>query len=697
MWLGSRRTVRRLAALALGAVACAAVLSGCNGDERVYRESVPNAGTSPSWAPRPAHAAGLSELAVADAHGFRVFTATGAKRFLPGINLGSTTPLHQPGELAISASDYRRWFAEMGNLGIRAVRIYTIHPPAFYDELARYNTAHPAAPLYLVQGVYLPDESYTEPGKTLYDHHLDTAFTAELRAASDAVHGDLTRSPQPGRASGTWHTDVSRWLVSWIIGVEWDPAGTRRTDRVEKAAPYTAGRYFRATADATPTERWIARHMDTLAAAEHAHGVSVPIAFANWPTADPLHHPDEPLRTEDLVGVDANHVLPTAAWPGGTFASFHAYPYYPDFLRHEKALARTSYDGKPDAYAGYLQALKRHFTSMPVLVTEFGVPSSLGSAHLGTNGRGQGDHTEPQAMAIDASLLRLIKAQGVGAGFLFAWTDEWFKRTWNTQDHQDPTRRQLWHDPLTNEQWFGVVATDSGRVPDAAHELTPATGPVSYVLADADASWVYLDITLRTGLPRTFTLTADTVPGPDAADYRVDVDLGARTAQAYVRAGLDPVRLDTLVADYQPDVGKPWHAYRLIINRELVLHGRRLPAEFLDVGKLREGTWDPKSPAYDSLATWQVVPGKDKDTPILRLRLPWSMLGMSDPSSRLALGEGEPATPVTIPGIRFGFAVDGTEAAPMDYTGPTWNHVTSTERLKSGIGPLAAAFRDTAR
>ena len=77
--------------------------------------------------------------------------------------------------------------------------------------------------------------------------------------------------------------------------------------------------------------------MDHLAALEAARGISTPIAFANWPTTDPLRHPAEPLPREDLVGVDANHVRPTAAWPAGTFASYHAYPYYPDFQRHEPA------------------------------------------------------------------------------------------------------------------------------------------------------------------------------------------------------------------------------------------------------------------------------------------------------------------------------------------------------------------------
>ena len=32
------------------------------------------------------------------------------------------------------------------------------------------------------------------------------------------------------------------------------------------------------------------------------------------------------------------HIAATQAWPGGFFASYHAYPYYPDFLRaHARA------------------------------------------------------------------------------------------------------------------------------------------------------------------------------------------------------------------------------------------------------------------------------------------------------------------------------------------------------------------------
>ena len=138
----------------------AACLAACEAARRRPGPGLPATGR-----PAPTRADGLSVVAEADADGYRLHTASGDKTFLPGINLGSSVPTRQPGELdVLTAADYRRWFGEMADLGIRVIRIYTLHPPAFYDELAAWNRAHPRSPFYLVQGVYLPDESYVEPG-----------------------------------------------------------------------------------------------------------------------------------------------------------------------------------------------------------------------------------------------------------------------------------------------------------------------------------------------------------------------------------------------------------------------------------------------------------------------------------------------------------------------------------------------------
>jgi hypothetical protein len=653
-----------------------------------------------SWAPQPVISiGGLRSVATAEGTTFALHTATGDRTFLPGVNLGSTTPGHLPGELSISAAQYRNWFAAMGWLGLRVIRIYTIHPPAFYAELARYDRANPDRPLYLMQGVYLPDESYVQK-RNVYDRSVTGAFRRELRDADSAVAGDLTRAPQRGRAAGVWDTDVTPWLLGWIVGVEFDPSATAASDKRNAGRPLTRGTYFRNTADATPTERWLAARIDELAGYQAKRGLSVPIAFVNWPTTDPLRHPDEPLPTEDLVQLDANHVQPTPAWPAGTFASYHAYPYYPDFQRHEPGLQGYRYAGRADPYAGYLTALRRHHAPMPTLITEFGVPSSIGSAHNSPLGRSQGAHSEAEAMRIDAELLRLIKDQGLSGGFLFSWTDEWFKVTWNTIRHQDPERRQLWHDPMTNEQNFGLIAMDAAGSPDAGHQyLIDAENawPARRVTARVDESYVNLRIRLGDPRPSALTVGFDVLPalsGPPApgtgnreADAAFTLDLVARTGQAYLRDQLDPLPLDYPV----PDTGRGssargWKPFELVVNRALTIPstGEKLPAEFQNAGALLYGT-----PASDSRALWY-LDGDD-----LVLRVPWALLGYADPSAhRVGVPVGQTLTEQVGPGVGVVVSASGTDQSAGEVTWVNWTRPYWTERLKDGAGQVRDAALD---
>ena len=668
--------------------------------------AIPAPPTGESWAPSPHRAGGLSVLATSGRGRFALHTAGGDMTFLPGVNLGSTTPGHQPGELSITAAQYRSWFAAMGWLGIRVVRIYTIHPPAFYQELAHHNAANPDRPLYLMQGVYLPDDSYLEQ-RNLFNGMVTAGFQRELRDAAAAVSGDLARSPQRGRASGTWDTDVTPWLTGWIIGVEFDPYAATASDRRNVAAPVPTGRYFRGTKDATPTERWLAARMDELATDLAERGLSQPIAFVNWPTTDPLRHPEEPSAEEDLFQLDANHVRATGSWPAGTFASYHAYPYFPDFQRHEPALQTYRYAARPDPYAGYLADLGKHHGDMPTLITEFGVPSSLGSAHNGPLGRSQGDHSEQQAMRIDAELLRLIKDQGLSAGFVFGWVDEWFKFTWNTVKHQDGERRQLWHDPITNEQHFGLVAMDAAGSPDARTQYlidSERAWPARRVTARVDESYVRLRIRLGDPRPSALTLGFDVLPamtGPPApgtsngdADAAFMLDLGARTGQAYLRNELDPLPLDH---DAPESARRPavagWKPFGLVVGRALTIPstGERLPAEIQNAGALRYGSLDPADPAADSRSLWQFA-GDD-----LVVRMPWALLGYADPSShRVGVPAGRTLTTQVSPGIGVVVSATGRDQTTGEVNWVNWTRPYYTERLKQGAGQFRDAALDVA-
>ena len=670
-------------------------------------------GSGPSGAPKARVSDGLSVLAESSGTGadarLALHTQHGDVTFWGGVNVGSTTPGHNPGELSVPAEDYRSWFPQMAEMGVRFVRVYPILPPHFYDELLAYNNDNADAPLYLIQGVYPPDETYVETGDLALPETTQ-AFDAEIADASAAVSGELVREPMLGRASGTWTSDVTPWLAAWIVGSELDPFGVSRTDQTHAGAePYT-GQYFRAVAGetpVTPTESWIAERLDRLATQEVARGRSLPVAFVNWPTTDPFDHPVEANPSEDLVRIDANHILPTSAWPGGSFASYHAYPYYPDFMRFEPALQQPRADGSIDPYLTYLEQLTEHHgrSGLPTMITEFGVPSSLGSAHYGTNGRDQGGHTEQAASVINAQLMRGIKESGLAGALLFVWSEQWFKFTWNTLPRTnvvDSERRALWHDALNNEPWFGVVASDpvptGWRTP-----LEAADGPVRRVAINTDAAYAYLDIDLGEVPTRPFMLGFDVVaggaalPGPTSgglpvADVAVLVDPEAGTAQALVRSAVNPIQLDGLdPATLPPADYGAWALQRLSANRAVPSTGGlpARPAEFDEIGRLVAGTWDPEDGDYDSMATWTL------DDASLRLRLPWGMLLIGDPSSKTAV--------LVQDGIALGQRIESIGVTLDLGSGPIplpglawdeWNQVPTTPRVKAGSDDIADAWHE---
>ncbi len=394
----------------------------------------------PSRAPAPNDIGGLSRLARADASGFAMFTAGGEVDFLTGINVGSAIPGRLPAELEVDAETWRRWLPMIAGTGVHALRIYTVQPPHFYSELRDYNLAHPDHPLYLVHGVWVPEELLAET-HDLFDPGVLDRIHIDIDDAVAALHGDAVLPERRGYATGTYTADVSPWIASWAFGIEMDPRVVRDSDATNQGRTY-AGTYVSATNEASSTEVWLAEMLDRIAGIEAGYGRTMPLTFSNWPTTDPLVHPTEPLETEDMAGVDANHLIASEAWPGGLYASYHAYPYYPDFQRYEPGIADFDYGGQVDAYAGYLTKLRDHHAEagLPMMVLEFGVPSSLGSAHHGSLGRDQGGHDEADAMAIDAEMLRTQHDLGLSGGFVFAWQDEWFKRTWNTMDTETPSR-----------------------------------------------------------------------------------------------------------------------------------------------------------------------------------------------------------------------------------------------------------------
>ncbi|MDO5710714.1 MAG: twin-arginine translocation signal domain-containing protein [Micrococcales bacterium] len=719
----SRRRFIQGSAIAAGAGAMAACTTASppapRGSGSLTPLAVPTPTPSPtdspdsldSWAPLPLELAGLRLIARQDGRRLLLHTVGGDVSFWSGVTLGTTTPGHLPGHASATRVDYRRWLPMMAKLGIRVIRLTTLHPSFFYTELRAYNIAHPTAPLYLLQGIDVPDNDLLA-AKGLFDPALTERASNEVVAVAAALHGDLQRragSAGPTGVTGTWDADVSEWTVGVVFGSRWVPEQLERTDTGNRKAGAVTGRYVTSTADASPSERWLAARLDELATELARRGTSAPLAVGSTPELDPLAHPQQPEAPANAASIDPGHIRATAAWPAGGFAAVEAYPYKPLFLFHEPDL------GTEDPYRAYLKLLSTSLGDLPLLITSFGVSSALGSGGKGTNDRGQGHHTEPDAMKQNADMLRMFASIGLAGGMLPGWHDDWSASTWNTSERYakvPPARRVLFHDPLTSDQWTGLVAHDPLRVGKrVVHEAS--ADYLRRITFDHDASWAYLTLYFQGRVTSPVELGFSILGGgglrfPGGSgdpifDVAVRMVPTMSTTVVFIRSALDPIRLDGLPRGWWPSPERGgWNTQQLVLNRTYLVPGATtpVPPSFLDIGTLILGSWwDETAADYNSLATWHMARASAQDPAILRFRLPWSMLALADPSARSALvptTSGPTMTAIKSMNVTVESSTPGSPVTfPLSW--PRWERASYTERVKSGADSISTALAEVSR
>ncbi|PYP59800.1 MAG: hypothetical protein DMD44_03575 [Gemmatimonadetes bacterium] len=684
---------------------------------------------------------------------FEVRTAQGWEPFyVKGVNLGAALPGKFPSQFPPDDSTYARWLELIALANANTVRLYTILPPAFYRALRRWNEGHPDRALWLVHGVWAE-----LPPKGDYDARRWKAdFRGEMRRAVDVVHGRALVAARAGHAWGRYDADVSDHVLAFVLGREWEPFSIRAYNRRPHGRRSYRGQFL-AVDRGTPADVWLAEQCDDLLRYEwDSYHAQRPIAYTNWPPLDPLRHPTESSRAEeqalrqrygfppnprlqeydnDVDALDAMLVRPTGADVAGYFAAYHAYPYYPDFIALDAGYGAARSAAGPSHYLGYLLELERHHAGRPLLISEYGVPSSRGVSHLQPEGMHHGGHDEQEMAAIDVRLTREIREAGLAGGIVFAWLDEWFKHTWVTIDLESPAERtRLWHNVMDAEQNYGLLgeyAGDSGATPEPGGDpvrwralpLLQRSDAVSLRVA-ADPSYLYIVLDGGPPLDSTrYVVGIDTegsgggertLPGVSrvsdvgfefALVLNDTTDAQLMVAPAYnpylaPRPGAGPTTLDAFY-HWEASLGRAstggrWDSLFVATNRwRIARDGRTFPARGVNRGRLRYGR-----AAASSLADWYY----DRDAGLIEVRLAWGLLNVTDPSSRRVLRRIAPPdrfeTTVTT-GFRFAVAAvargDGAARAWLParttYAWAPWEEPVWHERLK----PVYAALRDVWR
>lgn len=581
-----------------------------------------------------------------------MFTISGYRSLnLKGINLGSSPPGYFPGEIAyaISARQYEEWINSIGKAGFNGIRVYTLHPPVFYEKLCNYNYRHQDNPLLLFQGIWL-GEVEDRYDRTQYDLTLRSpSFRSEIHEVIDCIHGNRNIAYRPGRAYGDYLSDISLWTAGYILGREISPQELDSTDISHPSMTTFTGNQFSITG-ATATEVFVTGMLDEAVSFEDlSYSTKRPVSISSWPTLDPLDHPTEIHTDEDNASFDITKITGRNT-NAGIFATYHAYPYYPNFVSDQPSY-RTFSDGEgPNSYRGYLNDLKSHYAGVPLVIGEFGVPSSWGSAHQSFSNMDHGGYSEEQQGEKNIRMMHNIIDEGCAGGFMFSWMDEWFKPTWIVSyleafgfksDGEIVSTRQLWHNLLSPEQNFGLVTFDQKDIPPYIdYQKNNPSGPIGKIEATHDNSQFYLNILTSSNINPGDTIMIafdtysaatgeSTLPNGMVLDNRSEFLLslvaGNDTAfysvtEAYDLKGLTPRfnLTDPAVQKYQSTVtdGAPWNLMQWIND------GFELTSQY--PGLLPAENSSDFSFGQRCAVAWN---GNK-----VKIRIPWTMLYFYDPT-----------------------------------------------------------------
>ena len=661
-----------------------------------------------------------------------------------GVDIGSGIPGEWSTDFAATKEDYLRWFKLIQEMGANTIRIYTINNDTFYNAFYEYNKNNPD-PLYLLHGVWVNDYLY-HSARDAYDPELMDVFIYDCKMMVDIIHGN--RKIQLGRRAaaghGTYTKDISPWVIGYILGVEWEDVTVVYTnEKFKENDKYNAyyGKYMYSTAGATPFEAMLAQVGDQVIEYEsQRYKTQKLVAFSNWPITDPFTYPD--YLTDffnKCASVDVENIGCTEAFLSGQFASYHIYPYYRDYLAYVNDYTSLSFDvdleacyedGTLNTYKLYLKAIADHH-KIPVVISEFGIPTGRGIAHLDINtGRNQGHMTElEQGDALVACYNDIIEA-GCAGSCVFSWQDEWFKRTWNTNYAVDFMRTPYWSDVQTNEQYFGLLSFDPGEektvcyidgdVSEWGEEDIITQYQNMSLSMKYDEAYIYF-LVHKKGLDfenEKLYIPIDTTPKSGssycenngllfdrAVDFLITID-GASRSQIQVQERYEVLRanyakeaygFDTYVKENIPDVDSPLFVdIDLMLLMTQLINGEKIAeAELFPTGLLTYGNANPECENYNSLADF--ISAGD----CIEIRIAWQLLNFSDPSNMQIhddyFDDNYGIEPLNIDSIYVGIGNENPSGRMHLVQVPMsgWeNRVTYHERLKPAYYVMQRLWRD---
>lgn len=564
-----------------------------------------------------------------------------------GVNLNSIKPGNFSNDKVITEEEYLNWITIIDNMGANCIKVPDIMDNNFYNALYKFNEDK-KDPIYVIQGIYF-DEVDLKNGKDIQSEEIEEKFKKHIKLIIDSIHGnsfDLNEDIK----NEYYNTDISDYLIGYTLGIEFARNDLIHTELINNKDSYN-GKYFYTNNDASSFESYIAKMADYLVEYEYKQYKEQKlvgfIGSSNNYKELISSNQNEDNSIKDYI--NPNNINSKGKLKTGIFASYNLYPSY------------TNMNENQDNIEEYVNELKNTH-KIPIIIGEYGVPSSRNSADFNTD-TNKGYINEQEQGEILVNAYRTINNANIAGSFIFELQDSWQRTSWNTKELKILDRAPYWSDAQDYSQNFGLIAFDPSQADsklypdekidewknkniinkneDISLSMRSDEKYLYFMLKsentinlDKQDIYVYLDITPNSGSTKSSQLNLNF---DKPVDFIIEIK-DRENAKVLVHEYYNYFSLNQNKKEYQKrpdlisvqsDMDEFSPIYIETSPRMYVEDLKKIvESKKIETGKLVHGNSNPLNENYNSASDFYV--GND----YIEIRVPWSLLNFMDPSTK---------------------------------------------------------------
>ena len=520
-----------------------------------------------------------------------------------GFNVRAEAPGDNEGVYSGEYRYYQELIKSIGDMGGNTVRAYDLYPPEFYRAVYEHNADDPNNRICLVQDVTLPGDANTDG---LFTDEGKEAVRTKITQTVDAIHGKIKLAD--GEKSLRYINNMADVTVCYIVSTNL-PEDRLKLLAADKTASYE-GKYVSASGNGA--EALLAMMGDMLLSYHtETYGVT-PSVFLKGDAGM--------LTGASWVGSNAPSFNPSAVTVAATAAgkvgvAFSAKYSDTPYL----ALRSANTDPNANIYGLYLDGIKA-LSPLPTLIDALGASTCVNVFNKSADIYGLSEETQAAQIV---SMLRAVDERDFAGALIADLNDTWASTGAQACAYTvPPSSTGLWHDVTDPAQTAGVLSVDPAIPTDIGLDLAQNNERMTDMQLMRNETYLYVTVSLDTDVDYTkeqFFIGFDTYQRNNG-EYYYDTKFFGNALSG----------MEFIIKFESKNNASLYCVPSYNRNKPQLASVESYTASYELVMPLKYGSFSTQNTQF--FQTGNTV----------RLRIPWAVLNISDPSQRIVLNDTTP-------------------------------------------------------